>query len=96
MIARTDARQAESLAEALWRAAAFADAGADALFIDALESVDEMRAFTRLGGAAAALPKVLWGASPSNSWPRGVQLVLTRAYLGQASFVMRWQSEAAH
>ena len=58
MVARTDARQADSLAEALWRAAAFADAGADALFIDALESVDEMRAFTKLGGAASALPKV--------------------------------------
>ena len=58
MVARTDARQADSLAEALWRTAAFADAGADALFIDALESVDEMRAFTKLGGAASALPKV--------------------------------------
>ncbi len=58
VIARTDARQAESLDEALWRAAAFADAGADALFIDALQSVDEMRAFVSLGGAAAALPKV--------------------------------------
>ena len=58
IIARTDARQAESLDEALWRAAAFADAGADVLFIDALQSVEEMRAFVSLGGAAAALPKV--------------------------------------
>ena len=58
VIARTDARQADSLHEALWRARAFADAGADVLFIDALESVDEMRAFIGLGGAASALPKV--------------------------------------
>jgi 2-methylisocitrate lyase-like PEP mutase family enzyme len=36
ILARTDARQAQSLEEALWRAAAFADAGADLLFIDAL------------------------------------------------------------
>lgn len=58
ILARSDARQAESLEEALWRAAAFADAGADILFIDALGSVEEMRAFTSLGGAAAKLPKV--------------------------------------
>ena len=41
--ARTDARQAESLEEALWRVAAFADAGADIVFVDALTSVEEMR-----------------------------------------------------
>ncbi|KAF8057118.1 Dml [Scenedesmus sp. PABB004] len=58
VLARTDARQAASLDEALWRAAAFADAGADLLFIDALASRDEMAAFCRLGGAAAGLPKM--------------------------------------
>ncbi|KAG2454848.1 hypothetical protein HYH02_000680 [Chlamydomonas schloesseri] len=58
IVARTDARQAVSLEEALWRAEAFAAAGADVLFIDALESEDEMRAFTRLGGAAASVPKM--------------------------------------
>jgi hypothetical protein len=58
ILARSDARQAESLEEALWRAAAFADAGADMLFIDALASKEEMLAFTQLGGAAAGLPKV--------------------------------------
>ena len=58
ILARSDARQAESLDEALARAAAFADAGADMLFIDALASKEEMLAFTRLGGAAAGLPKV--------------------------------------
>eukprot|EP00798_Chlamydomonas_sp_ICE-L_P024508 gene24508-10107_t len=45
IVARTDARQAVSLEEALWRAQAFADAGADILFIDALESAEEMQAF---------------------------------------------------
>jgi 2-methylisocitrate lyase-like PEP mutase family enzyme len=44
--------------EALWRIAAFADAGADVLFIDALESAEEMRALCSAGGAAASLPKV--------------------------------------
>ena len=46
------------LQEALWRAAAFADAGADMLFIDALTSVEDMQAFCRAGGSAAAKPKV--------------------------------------
>lgn len=48
IVGRTDARQAESLDEALWRAAAFADAGVDILFIDALESVEEMKAFCKV------------------------------------------------
>jgi hypothetical protein len=61
IVARTDARQAASLEEALWRAEAFAAAGADILFIDALESVEEMRAFAALGGAAAGKPKVRSG-----------------------------------
>ena len=42
------------LQEALWRVAAFADEGADVLFIDALASVDEMAAF----GALGKTPKV--------------------------------------
>lgn len=67
ILARSDARQADSLQEALWRAAAFADAGADLLFIDALGSVEEMRAFTQLGGAAAALPKVRWCSASTGS-----------------------------
>eukprot|EP00878_Enallax_costatus_P006766 GHUV01007092.1.p1 GENE.GHUV01007092.1~~GHUV01007092.1.p1 ORF type:complete len:438 (+),score=119.18 GHUV01007092.1:227-1540(+) len=58
IMARSDARQAESLDEALWRAAAFADAGADMLFIDALASEDEMRRFCSLGGTAGGLPKM--------------------------------------
>ncbi|KAL4428516.1 hypothetical protein ABPG75_002605 [Micractinium tetrahymenae] len=52
IVARSDARQATgSLEEALWRAAAFADAGADAVFIDALESEAEMAALCRVPGA---------------------------------------------
>ncbi|PSC69845.1 Phosphoenolpyruvate carboxylase family isoform 2 [Micractinium conductrix] len=52
IVARTDSRQAlGSLDEALWRAAAFADAGADVVFIDALESEGEMEALCRVPGA---------------------------------------------
>ncbi|OIW20330.1 hypothetical protein TanjilG_08872 [Lupinus angustifolius] len=45
IVARTDSRQAVSLDEAFIRIRAFADAGADALFIDALASKQEMKAF---------------------------------------------------
>lgn len=43
IIARTDARQGEGLASALHRAEAYAKAGADILFVEALESEEEMR-----------------------------------------------------
>lgn len=56
IVARSDARQAVSLDEALWRSKAFADAGADVVFIDALGSVDEMRAFCQV---APHVPKLV-------------------------------------
>ncbi len=43
IIARTDARASEGLDGALARARTYADAGADILFVEALESEDEMR-----------------------------------------------------
>lgn len=42
ILARTDARATHGLDEALWRAEAFADAGADILFVEAPESEAEM------------------------------------------------------
>ncbi len=42
VIARTDARQPEGFEAALDRAAAYAEAGADAVFVEALESEEEM------------------------------------------------------
>src|SRR5690349_25531 len=44
IIARTDARTAHGLDEALRRAEAYAKAGADILFVESPESVEEMRA----------------------------------------------------
>lgn len=57
IVARSDARQAISLEEALWRSRAFADAGADVLFIDALASREEMRAFCDI---SPLLPKMVY------------------------------------
>src|SRR6476660_2745073 len=47
IIVRTDARAAEGIDGAVRRAKTYADAGADALFPEALESADEFRAFSR-------------------------------------------------
>ena len=43
IIARTDARQTDGFEGALKRATAYADAGADIVFVEALESEEEMR-----------------------------------------------------
>ncbi|KAK7272855.1 hypothetical protein RIF29_13895 [Crotalaria pallida] len=48
IVARTDSRQAVSLEEAFIRTRAFADVGADVLFIDALASKEEMKAFCEI------------------------------------------------
>ena len=45
IMARTDANATDGFNEALWRAEAFADAGADITFLEAPESVDQMRRY---------------------------------------------------
>lgn len=45
IMARTDARAGHGLAEALWRLQAFADLGADILFLEAPRDENEMKAF---------------------------------------------------
>nr|KYP65061.1 Putative carboxyvinyl-carboxyphosphonate phosphorylmutase [Cajanus cajan] len=61
IVARTDARQAVSLEEALIRCRAFADAGADVLFIDALASVEEMKALCQVSPHVPKLANMLEG-----------------------------------
>lgn len=45
ILARTDACATDGFGEALWRAQAFADAGADLTFLEAPESVEQMRRY---------------------------------------------------
>lgn len=71
VIARTDARTALGLDEALRRAEAYANAGADILFVESPESVEEMRAI----GKRFDLPLV------ANMVEKGRTPVLTRAEL---------------
>lgn len=47
LVARTDARGVDGLDMAIQRAVAYAEAGADALFPEALESAEEFRTFAR-------------------------------------------------
>ena len=47
IVARTDARAVEGLDRAVKRARAYVDAGADAIFPEALESVEEFKAFAQ-------------------------------------------------
>jgi 2,3-dimethylmalate lyase len=75
IIARTDARTALGLDEALRRAEAYAQAGADLLFVEAPESAEEMRTIGRNIGRNFDVPLV------ANMVERGRTPVLGRAEL---------------
>ncbi|MGQ0510753.1 MAG: isocitrate lyase/PEP mutase family protein, partial [Betaproteobacteria bacterium] len=66
IIARTDARTALGLDEALRRAKAFAGAGADILFVEAPESEEEFR---RVGGELGGGAKLLANMVPTGKSP---------------------------
>ena len=59
IVARTDARSVEGLEAAVRRARVYVDAGADAIFPEALESSEEFRTFARLlSGEGVKVPLV--------------------------------------
>src|SRR5919197_1084982 len=76
IVARTDARQPLGLDAAIERCLAYKEAGADALFVEAPESVAELQRI------AEALP----GPLVANMIERGVTPHLTRSELGQLGF----------
>jgi 2-methylisocitrate lyase-like PEP mutase family enzyme len=61
IIARTDARTVLGLDAALERAAAYEEAGADIIFVESPESVDEMRAVNRVVKKVPALANMVEG-----------------------------------
>jgi 2,3-dimethylmalate lyase len=62
IIARTDARTSEGLDAAIDRARAYAEAGADLLFVESPESSDEMRTLNhRLAGIAPTMANMVEG-----------------------------------
>ncbi len=58
VIGRTDSRAAASLDEALWRAEAFADLGADIVYFEAPQSTAEMEALHRRVGVPTMLAQL--------------------------------------
>jgi 2-methylisocitrate lyase-like PEP mutase family enzyme len=69
IIARTDAVAVEGFEAALDRASAYAEAGADMLFVDALESEDQMRsAVAAVGGNVPLMANMVEGGkTPARS-----------------------------
>ena len=75
LIARTDARAPEGLESALARARAYADAGADVLFVEALEGVEEIELVAReLAGVPLLFNWVEAGRTPPLGYDRLVEL----------------------
>lgn len=78
ILARTDARALHGMNEALARVRAFADAGADILFLEAPQTEEEMRAFT----SATPLPCL------ANMLSGGLTPRVTPARLHELGFAM--------
>jgi 2-methylisocitrate lyase-like PEP mutase family enzyme len=78
VVARTDARQPLGLEAAIERCLAYKKAGADALFVEAPQSVEELRQIS------AALP----GPLVANMIERGVTPQLSRSELEQLGFAL--------
>ena len=64
IMARTDANATHGFDEAMWRIRAFAEAGADILFLEAPKTEDEMRAFCAGAGGPCMANMVEQGETP--------------------------------
>jgi 2-methylisocitrate lyase-like PEP mutase family enzyme len=76
IMARTDARATHGLEEALYRCQAFAELGADIIFLEAPESITEMERFCR------AIP----GAKMANMLQHGKTPLLSHGQLAEIGF----------
>src|SRR5436853_5862836 len=65
IIARTDARGVSGFDDAVRRARLYLEAGADAIFPEALESVEEFAAFARAVQAPLLANKTEFGSTPN-------------------------------
>ncbi len=64
IIARTDARSVEGLEEAIWRANLYVEAGADVIFPEALQSLEEFKEFARKVKAPLLANMTEFGKTP--------------------------------
>jgi methylisocitrate lyase len=74
IIARTDARGVTGFEDAVRRARLYLDAGADAIFPEALENADEFRAFARAVSAPLLANNTEFGRSPNLDFAEWVKL----------------------
>ncbi len=65
IVARTDARAVHGFDHAVERAQRFAEAGADVLFVEAVENVDEVRRLPELLGKPQLMNVVIGGKTPA-------------------------------
>ncbi|CAM3761607.1 isocitrate lyase/PEP mutase family protein [Bordetella sputigena] len=85
IIARTDSRAVLGFEAAVERAQAFADAGADILFVEATESLEEVRALPKLLKKPQLINIVIGGKTPA----------LTAAELGEMGYGIILYANAA-
>ncbi|MBW1792597.1 MAG: isocitrate lyase/PEP mutase family protein [Deltaproteobacteria bacterium] len=76
IMARTDARAIDGMAEALYRCQAFADMGADIIFLEAPQNIDEMKTF------CSQVP----GVKMANMIQSGVTPLLTPAQIQEIGY----------
>lgn len=95
IVARTDARSSQGLAEALLRLSAYAEAGADILFLESPESTEEMQVFTQKFPGLPCLANMVQGGytpllADAELRQLGYQLVIhPTCLLGAAAAGMR-------
>jgi 2-methylisocitrate lyase-like PEP mutase family enzyme len=99
ILARTDARAVNGLDDAIWRANAFRDAGADILFVEAPQSESEMARVTKEAPGIHMANMVEGGKTPIPSMPQlralGFGLAIFPLTLFSASMRAIGQSLAA-
>ena len=86
IIARTDARTVEGLAPAIKRAQSYLQAGADAIFPEALQSAAEFRAFSREIKAPLLANMTEFGRSPLLSLPQLADMGYRMVIFPQTAF----------
>ena len=86
IIARTDARSVEDFARTVKRAEKYREAGADAIFPEALQSTEEFRDFAKALDLPLLANMTEFGKSPLLSFPQLVELGYRMVIFPQSAF----------
>lgn len=96
IVARTDAVAAVDLAEAIARANAYAEAGADLIFVEAPTSREMIETIAREVDAPITINIALGGKTPEISWDELAALGVARVSVGGSYFVGAQAFKRAH